>query len=65
MNSCPRCKTELPTRAPIWRIVIGFSLVVIGVVLFLITFSASFILSVYGVFLMLPDRECKACGYKK
>jgi hypothetical protein len=49
----------------VWKFVVGFLLVVIGLLLFLVTFSASFILSVYGVFLMLPEKKCKACGWEK
>lgn len=62
---CPECggPTE-ESRRPL-RALFGFTLLVVGLVLFVMTLGASFILSVYGVFMMMPQRRCKACGWRE
>lgn len=60
---CPQCRADLEERRPIWKLLMGAFLVLMAFLLFLPTIGVSFILGVYGVFMMIPRRECVACQW--
>jgi len=62
---CPECGEPTDERVRPLRATIGFILVVTGLLLFLMTLGASFVLSVYGVFMMAPQRRCTSCRWRE
>jgi hypothetical protein len=60
---CPRCKTPTLAKRTLWRLLLGAALVFLSFLLFFPTVGVSFILGIYGVFLMVPRRECAQCGW--
>lgn len=63
--TCPRCGGNAHQRISWLKAAAGFALVIVGFVLFIATFGASFVLSIFGVFMMMPSARCKACGWRE
>lgn len=65
-DACPDCGSEhIVTGRSIFGVVMGAILVLVGFLAAFPTLCASFILSVWGVFMMSPRHRCKSCGWKK
>ena len=62
---CPECGSQRLTRGrSATGFVAGALLVLIGFLGFLWTLGLSFVLALWGVFLMVPHTKCRACGWK-
>ncbi|TDP73579.1 hypothetical protein [Bradymonas sediminis] len=62
---CPECGSDsVHTRRSIIGVVFGWILVTVGFLAAFPTMCISFILSIWGVFLIMPKHRCKDCRWK-
>ena len=66
IEACPECDADALVRRRSWiGFPIGAVLLMVGFLAAIPTLGFSFVVSLYGVFLMVPRTRCRKCGWKK